>query len=212
MTPSGLVERFRNEIFLLTMTDTDAVLRRVIQLSLLRRVSTLFGVALVDYHGYASLYLSRAKSLSRKLNNVRHDPWLVEFLTEIVEVILPLSPQIPSNDPKATLNALLAFDDVVDSNASTAGGPVLLSATDIDSLGELMGSDDWIESLNALLPANFQLTKASAVMCDGFESIKSTTRRAGKDVPQRQPGCLASGVVQLFQQLVAQQHDRTIPH
>ncbi|KAL1444867.1 hypothetical protein MTO96_029434 [Rhipicephalus appendiculatus] len=154
MTPSGLVERFRNETSLLTMTDTDAVLRRVIQLSLLRRVSTLFGVALVDYHGYASLYLSRAKSLSRKLNNVRHDP----------------------NDPKATLNALLAFDDVVDSNASTAGGPVLLSATDIDSLGELMGSDDWIESLNALLPANFQLTKASAVMCDGFESIKSTVR------------------------------------
>ncbi|KAL3219190.1 hypothetical protein MRX96_030639 [Rhipicephalus microplus] len=176
MTPSNLVERFRNETSLLTMTDIEAVLRKVVQLSLLRRVSTLFGVALVDYHGHTSLYLSRAKSLSRKFSNVKHDAWLVDFLTEIVEVILPLAPQIPGNDPEATLNALMAFDEVVDSNASTTGGPELLSAADIDSLKEILGCDDWIESLNSLLPASFQLTKASAVMCDGFESIKSTVK------------------------------------
>ncbi|XP_075749125.1 uncharacterized protein LOC142814330 [Rhipicephalus microplus] len=176
MTPSNLVERFRNETSLLAMTDIEAVLRKVVQLSLLRRVSTLFGVALVDYHGHTSLYLSRAKSLSRKLSNVKHDAWLVDFLTEIVEAVLPLAPQIPSNDPEATFNALMAFDEVVDSNASTTGGPELLSAADIDSLKEILGSDDWIESLNSLLPASFQLTKASPVMCDGFESIKSTVK------------------------------------
>ncbi|KAH6929870.1 hypothetical protein HPB50_006433 [Hyalomma asiaticum] len=174
MTASSLVERFRSDTSLLTMTDAAAVLRRVVHLSLLRRVSTLFSVALVDYHGNASLYLSRAKSLSRKLNNVKHGPSLVEFFAEIVEVILPLAPQIPSKDPKAIVNELLAFDDVVDTNGSTTSSPVLLSSTDIDSLSELMGGSDWIESVNSLSSATFQLTKASAVMCNGFESIKST--------------------------------------
>ncbi|XP_054926563.1 uncharacterized protein [Dermacentor andersoni] len=174
MTPSSLVERFRNDTSVLTMTDTAAVLRRVLQLSLMRRVSTLFSVALVDYHGNASLYLSRAKSLARKLNDVKHGPSFVEFLMEIVAVTLPLAPQIPSNDTKTTVDALLAFDDMVDSNESAADGTTALSAPNIDSLGELMGGNDWIESVNLLSSPSFQLTKASTVMCDGFESIKST--------------------------------------
>lgn len=174
MTLSSLVERFRNDTSVLTMTDTAAVLRRVVQLSLMRRVSTLFGVALVDYRGNASLYLSRAKSLARKLNNVKHGPSFVEFFTEIVEVTLPLAPQIPSKDTKTTVDALLAFDDVVDSNESIAGGPTALSAPNIDTLSQLMGGNDWIETVNALSSPSFQLTKASTVMCDGFESIKST--------------------------------------
>ncbi|KAK8780563.1 hypothetical protein V5799_018096 [Amblyomma americanum] len=174
VTPSILVERFRNDTSVLTMTNAAAVVRRVIQLSLLRRVSTLFTVALVDYRGNASLYLSRARSLSQKLNSLRHGPSLVEFLTEIVQATLPFAPQTPNKDTKATVVALLDFDDVVSFNQSTTGGTEALSALDIDHLSTLMGGEDWTDIVNSVTSASVQLTKASTVMCEGFESIKST--------------------------------------
>ncbi|XP_065295130.1 uncharacterized protein [Dermacentor albipictus] len=107
-----LVREYRSESDLLQLRSTAEALRRIVQLSLKRGISTLFKVRLIRHSdSEVALYVSRGQTLAEKLADPGHSSALVEFFKEALEEASKIQGSgIRKSEVNATVSELLRYD------------------------------------------------------------------------------------------------------
>ncbi|KAH7946239.1 hypothetical protein HPB49_021714 [Dermacentor silvarum] len=168
----NLVQTARSNLDVLLSRTVNEALQRVVQLSLLRGISTLFHVSVVRHNGEnATLYISQAVPLTEKLKETTHSATLPQFLEEILNAAAHALPDAITGDVSTTALRLIDFDK--DVYAVEPEGMLVKMAAVSNRLAKLAGGDDFVRLVNSLLPETWKLSNNSLVFCTGLHSIES---------------------------------------
>ncbi|XP_065302183.2 uncharacterized protein [Dermacentor albipictus] len=167
-----LVQTARSNVDVLMLRTVNEALQRVVQLSLLRGISTLFHVSVVRHNGEnATLYLSQAVPLTEKLKETTYSATLPQYLEEILNSASQALPDAITGDVSATASRLIEFDKAV--YAIEPEGLRVKMVAVSNRLAELAGGGDFVRLVNSLLPETWKLSDNSPVFCSGLHSIEA---------------------------------------
>ncbi|KAK8763207.1 hypothetical protein V5799_034181 [Amblyomma americanum] len=173
LAEENLPEAFGNDAEVLKLKNVKEALQTVVRLSLIRGISTMFQVSLIKHRSEnVSLYITQAVPLAEKLRQQPHSSTFVQFVAEILIIVLRVLPAHMTRNINATALRLVEFDKKV-----SAGDPthVLATITDLRKpLEQLVGGGNFVHLVNSILPETSTLVGTSQVFCSGLNSIRAT--------------------------------------
>ncbi|KAH6930880.1 hypothetical protein HPB50_020630 [Hyalomma asiaticum] len=160
-----------SNIDLLLSKSVQEALQMVVQLSLLRGVSTLFHVSVVRHDGdNTALYVSQAVPLSEKLKDATSSTSIAQFLEALLHAASQALPEAAEGDVTSIALRLIDFDKSVQAVEPEDVQVTIAAAS--DHLTKLAGGGDFVGLVNSLLPETWKLNVDSSVFCSGLHAIE----------------------------------------
>ncbi|KAK8772626.1 hypothetical protein V5799_024118 [Amblyomma americanum] len=150
---------------LLSVHSFPAVVRYLVQLSLVRGIHTVLEVRLNKFPDAVLLRLLRGQTLSTKIAAVPTLP-LEQYLKQMAaEMSRIFGRQFSATE-------LLKIELTLEKYMAQAAGEKRQSITIFENLTEAMGLDDWLKVINAHLPQQYKLSSRSIISIDAVDVIQ----------------------------------------
>ncbi|KAH7934236.1 hypothetical protein HPB49_023537 [Dermacentor silvarum] len=178
-----LVREYRSDSDVLQLRSTAEALRRIVQLSLERGISTLFKVRLIRHSdSEVALYVSRGQTLAEKLADPGHSSALVEFFKEALEEASEIpGAGIRKSEVNATISELLRHD--VRTALRGAGLPTAekVNASDFAVILDEAEPQLWLQFVNSMLTGDYRINKQTPVMCQELSLVRAAVELLEKN-------------------------------
>ncbi|XP_050046619.2 uncharacterized protein [Dermacentor andersoni] len=178
-----LVREYRSESDVLQLRSTADALRRIVQLSLERGISTLFKVRLIRLSdSEVALYVSRGQTLAEKLEDPGHSSALVEFFKEALEEASKIQGAgIRKSEINATVSELLRYD-----KKAALRGAVLPTAETVNASYFAIILDEvepqlWVQFVNSMVTGDTTINEQTPVMCQELSHVKAAVELLAKN-------------------------------
>ncbi|KAH7965766.1 hypothetical protein HPB49_010584 [Dermacentor silvarum] len=162
---------------LLTLTKFGDIVATLVDLSLSRRLNTVFGVKLVRRAGAAQVNVFPGKTLAETVSPHSADAWrgyLGKLLVDVATAYPSKKFDLDSlNRTDDTVRQLLYSPDVAD-NVREA-----VDAGSLDFLGDATSANTWLAAVNSHLPSDEQLSSKSKVLVTSYGTVRNVLHFLG---------------------------------
>ncbi|KAK8758091.1 hypothetical protein V5799_004276 [Amblyomma americanum] len=182
-TEENLAGFFSRDMDILSFSNMSVLLRRVIQLSLTRGISSLLSANLVIYRGIVSVHLTPGSTLAEKLRERRPNKtgakqFIARVLTSMRELVPrlvgdPLMLRLEGKNAQSTAAALLELESRLISHSPFPVSVQTFNASSFEFLAEDFGEYGWRDVINSITPSDSQLSDNSTVVAKGLSTINS---------------------------------------
>ncbi|KAH7934237.1 hypothetical protein HPB49_023538 [Dermacentor silvarum] len=170
-----LVREYRSDSDVLQLRSTAEALRRTVQLSLKRGISTLFKVRLIRHsHSEVALYVSRGQTLAEKLADPGHSSPLVEFFKEALQEASNIpGAGIRKSEVNATLSELLRYDEKTALRGADLSTAETVNASHFAVILDEAEPQLWLQFVNSVLTGDYRINEQTRVMCQELSHIRA---------------------------------------
>ncbi|KAK8758197.1 hypothetical protein V5799_004175 [Amblyomma americanum] len=173
---------YQSHVDVLRLPDTAATLRRAIQLSLCRGISTLFSVRIVRLSDKViALYVSPGKTLAEKFSHVATSSTLTAYIREALEQASTTEASVPKSNIDTTIYELLKFDNEIVPVEVALPVAETVNASHFAVLIRQGHPGLWLEFINSLLPASSKLSEQSPVMSHHLGLVREAVQYLSKN-------------------------------
>ncbi|XP_077493836.1 uncharacterized protein LOC144104604 isoform X1 [Amblyomma americanum] len=173
---------YQSHVDVLRLPDTAATLRRAIQLSLCRGISTLFSVRIVRLSDKAiALYVSPGKTLAEKFSHVATSSTLTAYIREALEQASTTEASVPKSNIDTTIYELLKFDNEIVPVEVALPVAETVNTSHFALLIRQGHPGLWLEFINSLLPASSKLSEQSPVMSHHLGLVREAVQYLSKN-------------------------------
>ncbi|KAH6923432.1 hypothetical protein HPB50_001071 [Hyalomma asiaticum] len=178
-----LVRAYQSDSEVLKLRNTTEALRRVVQLSLQRGISTLFAVRLIQRRdGEVALYVTQGQTLAQKLADSGHSLALMEFFKETLEEATIIDGAgISKSEVNATVLELLKYDEQTTLSEEDLPTAQTVNASHFAVILDEADPLIWLQFVNSVLSGATIINEQTPVMCEELGLVRAAVDLLAKN-------------------------------